>query len=299
MHKRHPYCFVSILIFTFLKIAEADVSLRVFTKDEGLYESNISKPRFYIQNYGTIPLSNFYCYYYFTIENSKTPQVEDYYTPDASITLENMGDGNYRVKFLFSGITINPGQTLPNPDGEIIGLHYTDWSVWDKTNDYSNTRTASFSLNGKMPVYSSDGVLIYGNDPGTPEITQPPQVNTDAANYAILTSEYTDLRDGSEVKGGDAGSNVYVEAGCDAIVRGSLFSGGNMFLRERAHIYNDVAAIREIREQNGIIVEGSKRSNAQLQIPTIKNVTVTPGIKDTNILKNSVCTLAPGNYRDV
>lgn len=118
-------------------------------------------------------------------------------------------------------------------------------------------------MNGNIPVYSSSGVLIYGNDLGIPEIPpQPPQVNTETANYAILSSEFTDLRDGSEVKGGDAGSNVYLEAGCDAVVRGSLFSGGNMFLRERAHIYNDVDAIKEIREQNGIIVEGSKRSNA-------------------------------------
>lgn len=300
MHKRHLYCCISFLIFTFLKFAEADVSLRVFTKDEGLYENNISKPRFYIQNFGTVPLSNFYCYYYFSIENSKIPQVEDYYTPDASITLENMGGGNYRVKFLFSGITINPGQTLPNPDGEIIGLHYTDWSAWDKTNDYSNTRTGSFNMNGNIPVYSSSGILIYGNDPGTPVIPpQPPRVNTETANYAILSSEFTDLRDGCEVKGGDAGSNEYIEAGCDAVVKGSLFSGGNMFLRERAHIYSDVAAIKEIREQNGIIVKGSKRSNAQLQIPAIKAVTVTPGTTDTIIANNSICTLYPGNYRDV
>jgi len=300
MHKRHLYCCISIFILILMKFAEADVSLRVFTKDEGLNNNEISRPRFYIQNFGTEPLSNFYCYYYFSIENSKTPQVEDYYTPDASISLENMGNGNHRVKFLFSGITINPGQTLPNPDGEVIGLHYTDYSIWDKTNDYSNTKTNSFELNGNMPVYSSNGVLIYGNEPGiTAPPPQPPRVNTETANYAILSSEFTDLRDGSEIKGGDAGSNEYLEAGCDVVVRGSLFSGRSMFLRERAHIYNDVIAIGEIREQNGIVVEGTKRSNAQLQIPSIKSVSVSPGTKDTIIPNNSVCTLAPGNYRDV
>lgn len=132
MHKRHLYCCISICIFFLLKMAEADVSLRVFAKDEGLNNYEISKPRFYIQNFGKEPLSNFYCYYYFSTESNKIPQVEDYYTPDASISLENMGSGNYRVKFLFLGITINPGQTLPNTDGEVIGLHYTDWSAWDK-----------------------------------------------------------------------------------------------------------------------------------------------------------------------
>lgn len=139
MHKRHLICCIPILILLISQTSIADVSLRVFSKDEGLYENNISKPRFYIQNFGTEPLSNFYCYYYFTIENGKQPQVEDFYTPDASISFEDLGNCNYRVKFLFSGITINPGQILPNPDGEIIGLHYTDWSLWDKTNDYSNS----------------------------------------------------------------------------------------------------------------------------------------------------------------
>lgn len=214
MRKRCLYCCMPVLIFLVSQITFADVSLRVFSKDEGLYENNISKPRFYIQNFGTEPLSNFYCYYYFTVENGKQPQVEDYYTPDASISWENLVSGNYRVKFLFSGITINPGQTLPNPDGEMIGLHFTDWSAWDKTNDYSNTQTSFFVLNGNIPVYSSSGVLIYGNDPAAPSIPpQPPKVNTETANYAILSSEYTDLRDSVQVKGGDVGSKIYVEAG--------------------------------------------------------------------------------------
>ncbi len=299
MHKRHLLCCITILILLLSQITKAAVSLRVFSKDEGLYENNISKPRFYIQNFGTEPLSDFYCYYYFTIENGKQPQVEDFYTPDASISFEDLGSSNYRVKFLFSGITINPGQTLPNPDGEIIGLHYTDWSLWDKANDYSNSGTAFFVLNGNIPVYSSSGILIYGNDPGTPAIPpQPPTINTSTAGYAVLSSEYTDLRDSVEIKGGDVGSKVYIEAGCDVVVKGSLFSGRGMFLRERAHIYNDAAAVEEIREQNGIVVDGSKRSYAQLHIPSINLIPVTPGTRDTTVPNDGFCILPPGNYRD-
>lgn len=118
------------------------------------------------------------------------------------------------------------------------------------------------------------------------------------AGYAVLSSEYTDLRDSVEIKGGDVGSKVYIEAGCDVVVKGSLFSGRGMFLRERAHIYNDAAAVEEIREQNGIVVDGSKRSYAQLQIPSINLIPVTPGTRDTSVPNDGFCILPPGNYRD-
>jgi hypothetical protein len=101
MHKLHLLCCIPILILLLSQITKAAVSLRVFSKDEGLYENNISKPRFYIQNFGTEPLSDFYCYYYFTIENGKQPQAEDFYTPDASISFEDLGSSNYRVNSSF------------------------------------------------------------------------------------------------------------------------------------------------------------------------------------------------------
>jgi hypothetical protein len=176
MHTHRFSLCTLLLVCILFQTASAVVSLRVFSKDEGPIENSLSRPRFYIQNFGTEPLSNFYCYYYFTTEQSKTPILEDYYTPDATITLENLTNGNYRVRIDFTGITINPGQTHPNPDGEVIGLHYGDWSAWDKTNDFSNTGLTSFTLNGNIPVYSLGGVLIYGNLPSDP--ATPPQVLT-------------------------------------------------------------------------------------------------------------------------
>lgn len=299
MHTSRHFAYLLFLLCCILQYTYAAVSLRVFTKDESLNENNISKPRFYIQNFGTEPLSNFYCYYYFTVENNKNPIVDDYYTPDASITLENRNNGLYRVKFLFSGITINPGQTLPNPDGEIIGIRYSDWSTLDKTNDFSNTRTSSFILNGNIPVYSSAGVLIYGNEPGDPgNPPQPPVVYTDIGSYAVLSKEYTDLRDRVTITGGNVGATVYTEAGCNTVVNGSVFTGGSMFLRERAQINGDAIAAEAVNKQNYVVVTGATRAHAQVQIPQAAVVTVNPGTVDINVPTGTTYSLVPGTYRN-
>jgi hypothetical protein len=300
MHTHRFSLCTLLLVCILFQTASAVVSLRVFSKDEGPIENSLSRPRFYIQNFGTEPLSNFYCYYYFTTEQSKTPILEDYYTPDATITLENLTNGNYRVRIDFTGVTINPGQTLPNPDGEVIGLHYGDWSAWDKTNDLTNTGNTAFTLNGNIPVYSSSGILIYGNlpsDPATPP--QPPQVLTSVGDYAVLSKEYTDIRDRVVIKGGNVGSGSYMEIGSVAVIYGSVFSCGRMFLRDRDTIKGDAVSGDTVEKQSSnSVVWGATRSHAQLDIPQTATVPVLFGTKDTSISDSGFCDLSPGAYRD-
>ena len=293
--------FTCILFFIcmFYQTATSEISLRVFSKDEGLTEANIAKPRIYIQNLGTEAITDFYCYYYITTEQNKTPILDDYYTPDAIATLEEISNGNYKVKITFTGVTLNPGQTLPNPDGKVIGLHYSDWSAWDKTNDMSNTGLATFTLNGNIPVYSSTGTLLYGNtlpDPETPP--QPPRAITASSDYAVLSKLYTDIRDRVVIKGGNVGSNDYTEIGANAVVNGSVFSGGSMFLRSNDTIKGNATACEAVNRQDGSIVIGTIRPNAQLEIPQITVTPVTAGTRDTSVDDHGTIDLQPGLYRD-
>lgn len=297
--------FIALFLFAVSLLYQdvaASVQVRIFSLDNvEPAENNLVRLRFYIQNYGTEPLSNFTCYYYFTTESNKTPVCDDYYTPDASFSLENLTNGNYRVKFSFTGITINPGQSLPNPDGEAVGIHYSDWSALDKSNDFSNTGLKTFTLNGNMPVYNSDGTLIYGNipsDPGTPPV--PPRVVTNTALYAVLSKENTDIRDRVKVKGGCVGSEMYVDIGCDAVVNGDVYSGRSMFLRERDTIRGNAAAGEVVNKQNPntVVVTGTVRSHAQLEIPQAATIVVNPGTKDTTVQNFGTIDLAPGSYRD-
>lgn len=300
MHITQLLICLILFISTLIQTSNATVNLRVFSKDEGLTETNISKPRFYIQNTGNESLSDFYCYYYFTSENGKKPVVEDYYTPDASISLETLDtNGSYRVKFSFTGITIKPGNVLPNPDGEIIGLHYSDWSAWNKSNDFSNTGLSNFTLNGNITVFSSSNTLIYGNKPSDPSNPpQPPLVLTGIDEYVVLSSEYTDIRDRVIIKGGDVGSGVYTEIGADAIVNGNVFSGGSMFLRSNDSIRGNATARENVNKQNGVVVTGTTLSHSQIEIPQITNATIIAGTTDITVPNDSVRSLLPGIYKD-
>lgn len=83
---------VLLTLLLFVQNSFSGISVRVFSRDEALYENNISKPRLYIENIGTEPISNFYCYYYFTKETGKTPVLEDYHTPSSSVSMTGIGN---------------------------------------------------------------------------------------------------------------------------------------------------------------------------------------------------------------
>ncbi len=153
---------------------KASLSVEVYCRDEAFYENNNTKPRFYVKNTGIETITSFLVYYYFTVENSKTPVLEDFYTPNSTPSLENLGNDDYRVKFDFSYVNISPGSIIPT-GGNSWQLHYSDWSYWDKTNDHSYPNSSSFVENQNMVVYVA-GVKIYGN---APSITPPNTAPTD------------------------------------------------------------------------------------------------------------------------
>ncbi|NLW31904.1 MAG: hypothetical protein GXY77_10655, partial [Fibrobacter sp.] len=161
MYKRKTAAFLITLLLTQATFSE--ISVRVFSREEGVGHNQLSRPRVYIENIGTEPVSNFYCHYYFTAENGKTPVLEDYYTPNSSVSL--VGSGNdYIVKYDFNGTTLEPQQIVPNLDGNSIGIRYHDWSPMDKSNDFSCNMSELIILNGNISVFLSDGTQIYGNE---------------------------------------------------------------------------------------------------------------------------------------
>ena len=116
----------------------------VFIKDEGIGESNIVKPRFYVVNKGNVTIGGFHLRYFFTIENGKTPVLERYYLPNVTATLEDLGGGNWDVDYHYQGMSFGPTTFLPDSSGFVSGIHYADWSALDKSNDVSNPGTGSF-----------------------------------------------------------------------------------------------------------------------------------------------------------
>ena len=140
------------------------VSIRVET-----LEANIIKPRLAITNLGTQALSNFALHFYFTVESGKTPVLENYYTPLSSevlVSLNSVSAGLYRLEYRYTGQTLAPGDTLPEPAGSVVGLHYADWSTWDRVNDYSMLGVGlGFTETDRVVVVDGAGNIVYGTPP--------------------------------------------------------------------------------------------------------------------------------------
>jgi hypothetical protein len=145
--------FVILALFAFC--ASAEVSLIAYSKDDGLNEQNISKPRIFIENNGTEPVSDFSFFYYFTADNNRRPVLEKYYTPDESVSLVYFGHNKYAVRYDCYGVTIYPGEVFPDPNGNVVGIHYENWEPMRKDNDPSFNFSNDFQPNRNIAVQFS------------------------------------------------------------------------------------------------------------------------------------------------
>ncbi len=305
MRKHHT---ILVLVMAVFVLSFADRSVQVFSRDEGFAEGNISKPRIYIKNTGDDTLTFLRYYYYFTTEDSKLPVFDDYYSPNVNIAIELLHDSLYRVTYEFSG-NIFPGAMYPSEVENVIGLHYPDWSPWNKENDYSKSfGTYVTFLNANIPVYDENDSLLFGVEPsdtgsgGTP----PPDENDSLVvipagtfpmgNYAVYGIESVNIADNDTIKNGKVGSNTYIEVGCDALVKGDIVAGGNLFLRERASVEGSVQIAGVVSRQNGTLISGSETDSMIYEPVQLPVVSVTPGTENKIIPVNQSETVYPGAY---
>ncbi len=142
---------------TFLSATiNAEISLTAYSKEEALHERNVSKPRIVIQNTGTRPVHGFSFLYYIKTENGSTPVVDNYYVPNARISLEQYGHGSYAVRYDVSGITLYPGESYPDDNGCVVGIHYPGWEPLVKRNDRSYNFSDILVYNPEISVYTNE-----------------------------------------------------------------------------------------------------------------------------------------------
>ena len=152
-----------------LKVIEETkpIKLEVYMLDEGYYEFNITKPHIFINNIGNSPLSDFKVRYYFNADNWIIPVVEDYWTPDCTISLEFLGKNKWCALLDYNGFTLDSDKKVPDNDAIIFGLHFPDpyWHLWDKSKDFSQPTGCSYALTENIAVFNKNGELIYGHQP--------------------------------------------------------------------------------------------------------------------------------------
>lgn len=157
-------------------------AVEVWLKDEAVSESNSLKPRYYIKNTGTTPLKGFEYLFYFKAEVSKTVILENYYNPGTTPVLEPLGGGNYRVRLSFLTTTIPAGSNFPGSWGSVFGIHYSDWSSWNKQADPALQGVGgSFKIHTASVLLDAQGNVISGSRP----IDPPPASDPLKANIAV------------------------------------------------------------------------------------------------------------------
>jgi hypothetical protein len=141
---------------------QAEVSLTAYSKEEALHERNVSKPRIVIQNTGTRPVHGFSFLYYITTENGSRPVVDNYYTPGAQVSLEKYGHGSYAVRYDVPGVTLYPGESYPDDNGCVVGIHYPGWEPLFKRNDQSCNFSNTLVYNPEIQVFANKRVCSRG-----------------------------------------------------------------------------------------------------------------------------------------
>lgn len=124
-----------------------------------------SKVRMLLKNPSANAWSNFKAKYYFTTENGKTPVLNDWSSPNSTLSLLNLGSDQWAVVLDYNGYALNPGESIPEDSEDFFGLKYSDNSSFNKSNDFSQPEGNFFSLKDTISVFDGNNQYIYGTTP--------------------------------------------------------------------------------------------------------------------------------------
>ena len=139
--------------------------VKMYTRSSN--DANYGRFWVYAKNEGNVSVPNFDFDVEFTAENGKTPQLEVWHGPKATFTLEQKNSNKWMIHVSVRGASFAPNAYFPSVSGFSFGVHYTDWSNFNVSNDYSFAGIGSnFGVNKKIPVYVNGNIVFgYPNDP--------------------------------------------------------------------------------------------------------------------------------------
>ena len=153
-----------------ITVQNTPVKAKVYMYDEAMNNPVSSNPRLYLVNVSNETINGGRIEYYFSADNGETPQLDKYYTANVKVTLAHCGDDDYVIIYDLTGIKLAPGAVFPNTGGMVVGISYKNWSVVNKTNDYSNNLAMSYKENEKICIYDDDNRLLGGLKPEKTDI---------------------------------------------------------------------------------------------------------------------------------
>ena len=100
--------------------------------DVAPWEQNMFKPKVVVKNTGTVSLKDYHAKLWFRVPDKKSLHipVDDWHTPISKPSLRNVSENVWELDLLFDRYILYPGESAEEGN---VGLHLTDWSVFDKT----------------------------------------------------------------------------------------------------------------------------------------------------------------------
>ncbi len=164
---------VILTIFCVLLFLLSPVKASLFVESFDAGNQKLSIPHIRLKNAGS-KLSGFKLYYYFSAADTKDILIDSYYLPDGTFSLNKVSNYQYQVVLDFKDVQVDSGQCFPQNGNLQFGLHYSDWSDLKKEDDYSFSLGNTSSLNEKIVVESSDGVVLFGKTPSKVNLSLSP-----------------------------------------------------------------------------------------------------------------------------
>lgn len=109
----------------------------VLIRDEAINSYNQPQIRFKLVNKSNQSVSSVKIGFDIVTENELEPFVNSWYPPNCNATKVHNGATSWTINLQCENLGLASGGVWPNNDGAVFGLHYSDWSAWDRTNDPS------------------------------------------------------------------------------------------------------------------------------------------------------------------
>ena len=144
-------------------LADTVTKVRVWIRDDGIGDVNMSHPRFYVENLGTL-LTGYRARYQVRTEAGTDPVLESYWPTPLTTWWETDRQGLWDMVLDRDSTILKPGEADFQGAGAAFGIHYPNWNPsWNASNDPSwimGTPGDHFVTTTQVPVFDTTGHLI-------------------------------------------------------------------------------------------------------------------------------------------
>jgi hypothetical protein len=142
------------------------------------------RPQIRIKNLGSRSIGKVRLTLPFRVPAGRTPTLEDWHTPEATLRLLDRGAGRWELEALFDQHMINPGSAVDLGDW---GVRLDDWSNWSGL-----VMGDPWQPHSKICLWDSAGALLWGQEDESMDEVDPPSNGVGTMGVELRDESPTD-----------------------------------------------------------------------------------------------------------